>query len=60
MQTKIINNLTGEETIIDVPDESMESVEPTVPEPTIEERLQATESEVATIKEIVEVLYGQG
>ena len=44
MQTKIINNLTGEETIIDVPDESMESVEPTPAEPTIEERLQATES----------------
>ena len=32
--------------------------EPTVPEPTIEERLNAVETDVVTVKEILEVIYG--
>lgn len=58
MHTKIINNLTGEETIIEVPDEPIEQVEPTPQEPTIEERLNNVETDVVTVKEILEVIYG--
>ena len=58
MEIRMINNLTGEEIIVEVEDEVEPVAEPTPTEPTLEERLAETESKVATIEEIVEVLYG--
>ena len=52
------NAQTGETTQIEVPDELTEQVEPVPQEPTIEERLNNVETDVVTVKEILEVIYG--
>lgn len=58
MHQLIYNAQTGETTQIEVPDEPIEQLEPIPQEPTLEERVATTETKVASIEEVMEVIYG--
>lgn len=50
------NVITKETTFVEIPDEPTIEIPP--PEPTLEERVTATETNVVTIQEAIDVIFG--
>lgn len=54
----VTDNLTGIVHTVEIPDEPMESVEIPEPIPSLDERVEKVEAEVATTQEVLDALFG--
>lgn len=58
MLTSYRDNLTGIVHTVEVPDTPAEVIDIPAPEPTLDERVERVEAEVATTQEVLDALFG--